>query len=41
MAADGSVASSGPHAPISSDQLKQDDDARRAFILGGPTGSDA
>jgi hypothetical protein len=30
----------GPHAPISSDQLKQDDQARRAFILGGPTGTD-
>ena len=38
--ADGSSAAPGPHAPISSDQLKQDDQARRAFILGGPTGTE-
>ncbi|MEI6362931.1 MAG: hypothetical protein WCP95_12445 [Actinomycetes bacterium] len=34
-------ADTGPHAPISGDQLKQDDQARRSFILGGPTGSES
>jgi thiamine pyrophosphate-dependent acetolactate synthase large subunit-like protein len=33
------VAEPGAHAPISAEQLKQDDRARRDFILGGPTGS--
>jgi hypothetical protein len=42
-AAAGSTAGvdAAPHAPISGDQLKSDDQARRSFILGGPTGTDS
>jgi len=37
---DASRAVVAAHAAISGEELKQDDQARKSFILGGPTGTD-